>query len=54
MIFNQFLDEDEGELMAQRLQQEMYGGGGASVGGAGGMNSFGGMMNNDPNVRQPD
>lgn len=26
MIFNQFMDEDEGERLAQKLQNEMYGG----------------------------
>ena len=33
MIFNQFLDEDEGEQMAQQMQNEMYGGGNANPGG---------------------
>jgi len=28
MIFNQFMDEDESEMMAQQLQNEMYNGGG--------------------------
>ena len=26
MIFNQFMDEDEGEIMARKMQEEMYGG----------------------------
>jgi hypothetical protein len=33
MIFNQFMDEDEGEAMARRMQEESYGGVGANPNG---------------------
>ena len=49
MIFNQYLDEADDEKMAQRLQEEMYGGG-AGMGGGMGM----GMPAEDLNVRKAD
>jgi hypothetical protein len=47
MLFNQFLDEDESELVAQQLQNEMYGAGG---GAAAQSNNFG-FDPIDPGVR---
>ena len=52
MIFNQFMDENEDELLAQRLQDEAYGGGGNAMGANAGF----GMPLDDggANVRQAD
>lgn len=51
MIFNQFMDDNEDELLAQRLQDEAYGGGGAASNSAGG-NAFGMPMDDGgANVR---
>ena len=53
MIFNQFMDDNEDELLAQRLQDEAYGGGGAGANNnAGGGMGFGGVMDDGgANVR---
>ena len=52
MIFNQFMNENEDELLAQRLQDEAYGG----EGNFGGANTGFGMQLDDggANVRQAD
>ena len=34
MIFNQFLDEDQDELLAKQMQNEMFGGQGGDFGGS--------------------
>lgn len=36
MIFNQFLDEDQDELLAKQMQNEMFGGDGGQFGGGSG------------------
>lgn len=51
MIFSQFLDEDESELVARQLQDEMYGGGRPNAVPSSNPNMMGFPNEVDPSVR---